>query len=63
MIIKNAIKCRHCGDIIEFKTVHDFHTCSCGRVSVDGGKEYLRRCASSSDDYDEMAECLPDKCK
>ncbi|MFT4104377.1 MAG: hypothetical protein QM657_01340 [Lacrimispora sp.] len=44
-ILKNSIQCKYCGDIIESKTVHDFVTCSCGRCSIDGGKEYLRRSA------------------
>ena len=39
MIIKNAIKCNHCGNIIESESTHDFKTCSCGCVSVDGGHE------------------------
>ena len=42
-IIRNAIQCKHCGDVIESKSVHDFVTCSCGTCSVDGGHEYLRR--------------------
>ena len=29
-IIRNAIRCKKCGDIIESKTVHDFKFCSCG---------------------------------
>ena len=44
-ILKNRIQCKYCDDIIESKTVHNFVTCSCGRCSVDGGKEYLRRSA------------------
>lgn len=44
-ILKNSIQCKYCGEIIESKTVHDFVTCSCGKCSVDGGKEYLRRSA------------------
>lgn len=44
-ILKNSIQCKYCGDIIESKTVYDFVTCSCGRCSADGGKEYLRRLA------------------
>ena len=43
MIKRNAIKCLRCGDIIESKHVHDFVTCSCGAISVDGGHEYLKR--------------------
>ena len=42
-IITNKIQCKHCGDIIESKTVHDYIRCKCGKVSVDGGKEYLKR--------------------
>lgn len=41
-ILRNSIQCKYCGEIIESKTVHDFVTCSCGKCSVDGGKEYLR---------------------
>ena len=48
-IIKNAIQCRKCGDIIESKHVHDFVSCSCGAVAVDGGHDYLRRCGNKED--------------
>ena len=43
IILSNKIQCKVCGDIIESKHVHDYITCSCGSVSVDGGEEYLRR--------------------
>ena len=33
-IIRNAIRCKKCGDIIESKTVHDFEFCSCGSCAV-----------------------------
>lgn len=56
-IIRNAIKCNTCGDIIESVYTHDFKTCSCGRVSVDGGHDYLRRCfKESQDDYTDLSE-------
>ena len=42
-IIKNAVKCKICGDVIESVHTHDYKTCSCGAVSVDGGKDYLKR--------------------
>lgn len=42
-IIKNAIQCNLCGDIIESTYRHDFVTCKCGCCSVDGGLDYLRR--------------------
>lgn len=55
-IIRNAIKCKYCGDVIESTYCHDFVTCSCGRCCVDGGHDYLRRCAHSQDDYIELSE-------
>lgn len=39
----NKIKCLSCGDIIESKHVHDYWTCSCKKVCVDGGLEYAKR--------------------
>lgn len=56
MIVKNVIQCKKCGDIIESVSVHDFKTCSCGTCSVDGGHNYLRRCANSLDDFIELSE-------
>ena len=56
-IIRNAIKCNKCGEIIESTHVHDFKVCSCGQVSVDGGHEYLRRgFVNSQDEYTELSE-------
>ena len=55
-ILRNAARCNHCGDVIESTYRHNFVTCSCGRVSVDGGLDYLRRCAESRDDYTDLSE-------
>ena len=54
-IIRNAIRCKNCGDIIESKTVHDFKLCSCGSCAVDGGLDYLRRCGNLGD-WEELSE-------
>jgi len=43
-IIKNAIQCKLCGDIIESTDRHQYVTCKCGACAVDGGHDYLRRC-------------------
>lgn len=40
---RNRAKCLKCGDVIESKHVHDFVSCKCGAISVDGGREYLKR--------------------
>ena len=53
-LVKNAIRCKNCGDIIESKYTHDFKFCSCGKVAVDGGLDYLRRCGNS-DDYEDLS--------
>ncbi|EEQ59242.1 hypothetical protein CBFG_02952 [Clostridiales bacterium 1_7_47FAA] len=55
-IIKNCIQCKTCGEVIESKFRHDFVSCSCGRCSVDGGMEYLRRAAETMDEFVEMSQ-------
>lgn len=52
----NKIQCLECGEIIESKTRHDFVSCSCGACSVDGGKDYLKRCFKSRDCFKELSE-------
>ena len=56
-IIRNAIRCNHCGDVIESTNRHEYVRCSCRKVAVDGGTDYLRRSyADSQDDYTELSE-------
>ena len=59
-IIRNAIRCNVCGEEIESRHVHDFVTCRCGACSVDGGREYLRRCFRSRDCYTDISVTEPD---
>jgi len=49
MIISNSATCRKCEDFIFSRHVHDFVTCKCGAISVDGGQEYLRRVGEPAD--------------
>lgn len=42
-IFINAAVCKKCGDYIRSKNRHDFVTCKCGNVSVDGGSWYSKR--------------------
>ena len=42
-ILTNKAKCLECGEVIESRHRHDFVTCKCGNLSVDGGKDYLKR--------------------
>ena len=42
MIIRNALKCNKCGDVIQSTHVHDYVECMCGETMVDGGNSYFR---------------------
>lgn len=48
----NAALCKKCGDYIRSKNKHDYRTCSCGAVSVDGGSHYARRVGNPEDYFD-----------
>ena len=60
MIIQNAVTCLGCGDFIVSKHRHDFVTCTCGAISVDGGQAYLRRVGDFANATDHSWE-LPDE--
>ena len=60
MIVQNAAVCNQCDDFIVSKHRHDFVTCKCGAISVDGGQEYLRRVGKFEDATD-MSWSIPDK--
>ena len=62
MIIQNAVSCLGCGDFIVSKHRHDFVTCTCGAISVDGGQSYLRRVGSlTPGSYVDESWELPDE--
>lgn len=39
----NRAGCRDCGDVITSTHRHDYVTCKCGNISVDGGDTYNKR--------------------
>lgn len=53
---RNAAECKKCGDVIESRSVHDWVSCKCGEIFVDGGLAYLRRGARNLD-------CIIDRCE
>lgn len=53
-IITNAAICLKCNETIESTHRHDFVTCSCGNLSVDGGHSYLRR-AFKTDEWQDVS--------
>lgn len=56
-IVRNCARCRRCDDEIESTHVHDFVTCGCGSLSVDGGLHYLKRLWDpAAGGFDELSE-------
>lgn len=43
MILRNQAECLKCKDHIMSVSKHDFKTCSCQAICVDGGLDYIRR--------------------
>ena len=41
-VIVTSLKCPKCGDIIYSRARHDFRSCSCEAVAIDGGFDYTR---------------------
>ena len=58
-IIKNAIQCNLCIEIIESADRHMFVTCKCGACSVDGGHDYLRRSFREPNCYTDLSVLEP----
>ena len=54
-IIRNAIQCKFCGDIIESTYRHEYVQCKCGACAVDGGHDYLRRSFRDKDCYIDLS--------
>lgn len=64
-LVKNKMRCKICGEIIESKTTHDFQGCKCFRESegttgcaVDGGLSYARR-LGNPDEFEDLSEWRP----
>lgn len=59
-------KCRKCNEIIESKHRHDYVTCSCGEISIDGGGSGYLHCKANDEKNfvlldDEGNEIIPRK--
>lgn len=37
-----AFKCPKCGETVFSRVRHDFRSCSCGTITIDGGFDYTR---------------------
>lgn len=41
-LVRNAAQCAKCKTVIESKHRHDFVSCECGAIFIDGGLDYIR---------------------
>jgi hypothetical protein len=55
-LIKNAIQCRNCDDIIESKKRHEYKECSCGKVAIDGGLDAGGTITGDPQHYTDLGE-------
>ena len=46
-----SVKCLKCNTIIFSRNVHDFRSCPCGAISIDGGFDYTK-ISGNADDYE-----------
>jgi hypothetical protein len=53
--LRNTVTCAACQETITSLTRHDFQTCKCGAISVDGGFDYVKRCAAPGAQWEEWA--------
>ena len=54
-IVKNAIQCKLCGEVIESTDRHNYVECKCGACAVDGGHDYLRGSFKEKDCYIDLS--------
>lgn len=50
----NALFCHKCENVIYSKYRHDFQTCRCESISIDGGKDYIKVSAMSNAEYEHV---------
>ena len=48
---QDAIHCLLCDDVIYSVNRHDFRPCTCGKVKIDGGRDYTKVCFDADADY------------
>lgn len=55
MIISNQARCHACGGEPFSTHRHDFASCECGNIAVDGGTSYLRRVMATGASYTNLS--------
>lgn len=59
VVIRSRAQCVKCGNIIESRHRHDFVSCSCGTIFLDGGLDYIRCGFKDRTDIVMMTETRP----
>ena len=49
--MRNRAKCKLCESIIESFHNHDYVTCKCGEISIDGGLDYYKASAKDFNNF------------
>ncbi|MFA5759792.1 MAG: hypothetical protein WC942_10620 [Clostridia bacterium] len=63
-ILCNKAQCLKCNSIIESTYRHDFKSCKCGNLFVDGGLDYMRRgCRRGDSSYKDLSKFKKRKIK
>ena len=57
-LVQNQVRCNKCGDEPFSAHRHDFKSCKCGNVSVDGGLSYTRRLSNDFSSVTELSMSL-----
>jgi len=55
-LLRNAAKCLRCDEEIESRHRHDFVSCRCGDIFVDGGPDYRRFGYRLEATYEDLSE-------
>ena len=55
-LIRSIYQCKECEDIIESKHRHDFVTCKCGNLNIDGGLHYTRIMCDKENSWIDLSE-------
>ncbi len=56
--IQHGIRCTHCGDEVFSNHRHDFKSCKCKKVSIDGGFDYIKISFKEADDYEQITRSM-----
>lgn len=49
--MRNRAKCKLCGDILESFHRHDYISCVCGEIAIDGGLDYFKASAKDWNNF------------